>query len=120
MNGHDIETASPGDSNMRRTTSTIVRQRLETELLAVHEKMPDLHDLERSSRGATAGSGTRGVLGMISMHSSSRRGSPDMQAQLEDSREQINMLVTRMHALEANANSAYEEGLSNEPPPAYV
>jgi uncharacterized coiled-coil protein SlyX len=43
-----------------------------------------------------------------------------VQAQLEASREQLNMLVMRMHALEANVNSAYGVGISNEPPPAYV
>jgi hypothetical protein len=83
----------------------------------VHEKMADLQDPERSS--TTAGSGTRGVSGLMSMRRSSIRGVPDVEAQLETSREQINMLVTRMQALEATTNSAYGAGISNEPPPAY-
>jgi hypothetical protein len=121
MDGHTDETAPSGDSNVRRTSaSTITRQDLETELRMVHEKMADLQDLERSTTRETAGSGTRRVLRLMSIRSSSTRASPDVRAELEASREQINMLVTRMQALEANAHSAYGVGISNEPPPAYV
>jgi hypothetical protein len=115
----DGRNTSPRDSNIRSVSpNTITQQGLETELRMVNEKMADLQDLERSS--TTADSGTRRMSGLISMRSSSRRGVPDVEAQLEASREQINMLVTRMQALEATTNSAYGAGISNEPPPAYV
>jgi hypothetical protein len=93
---------------------------LETELRMVHEKMADLQDLERSTTRETAGSGTRRVLRLMSIRSSSTRASPDVRAELEAAKEQINMLLTRMHLLEANANSTYGAGFSNESPPAYV
>jgi hypothetical protein len=115
MDGHNTP---PRDSDIRSVSpSTITRQGLETELWVVHEKMADLQGPERSS--TTAGSGTRGVLGLMSMRRSSIRGVSDVEGQLETSREQINMLVTRMQALEATTNSAYVAGISNEPPPAY-
>jgi hypothetical protein len=78
----------------------------------VQEKMADLQDLERSSPGR--------VWRLMSMRSTSTRGSPDVRAELEAAKEQINMLVMRIHALEANTNSAYGAGFSNEPPPPYV
>ncbi|KAJ7909819.1 hypothetical protein B0H13DRAFT_1877320 [Mycena leptocephala] len=119
MDGHNDETAPSGDSNVRRTSaSTIPRQDLETELRMVHEKMADLQDLERSSTRETADSGTRRVLRLMSIRSSSTRASPDVRAELEAAKEQINMLLTRMHVLEANANSAYGAEFSNESPPA--
>jgi hypothetical protein len=121
MDGRTDGTTARRDSDVRRVSpSTITRQDLESELRIVHEKMADLQDLERSSTGTTAGSGMPRVLRLMSMPSTSTMGSPDVQAQLEASREQINMLVMRMHALEANVNSAYGVGISNEPPPAYV
>ncbi|KAJ7933471.1 hypothetical protein B0H13DRAFT_2650528 [Mycena leptocephala] len=111
MDGHNTP---PRDSDIRSVSpSTITRQGLETELWVVHEKMADLQDLERSS--TTAGSGTRGVSGLMSMRRSSIRGVPDVEAQLETSREQINMLVTRMQALEATTNSRMGRGSRMSP-----
>ncbi|KAJ7909821.1 hypothetical protein B0H13DRAFT_2490032 [Mycena leptocephala] len=121
MDGPNDEATPPRDADLWDVSpSTVARQRLETELREVHEKMADLQDLSRSSTRAAAGSGVRGVLRLMSMPSTATRGLPDVEAQLEASREQINMLMTRMQALEANANSAYGVGFSNEPPPAYV
>jgi hypothetical protein len=119
MDGHTDETAPSRDSDVRSVSpNTMTPHDLETELQMVHEKMADLQDLERSS--TTADSGTRRMSSLMSMRSSSTRGLPDVEAQLETSREQINMLVARMQALEATTNSAYGAGISNEPPPAYV
>jgi BMFP domain-containing protein YqiC len=121
MDGPNDETTPPRDADLWDvSSSTVARQRLETELREVHEKMADLQDLSRSSTRVATGSGVRGVLRLMSMPSTATRGLPDVEAQLEASREQINMLMTRMQALEANANSAYGVGFSNEPPPAYV
>jgi hypothetical protein len=113
MGGHTNETTPHRDSDIRSVSpSTITRQDLETELQMVQEKMADLQDLERSSPGR--------VWRLMSMRSTSTRGSPDVRAELEAAKEQINMLVMRIHALEANTNSAYGAGFSNEPPPPYV
>ncbi|KAJ7918279.1 hypothetical protein B0H13DRAFT_1869464 [Mycena leptocephala] len=121
MDGPNDEATPPRDADLCDVSpSTVARQHLETELREVHEKMADLQDQERSSTRAATGSGMRGVLRLMSMPSTATRGLPDVEAQLEASREQINMLVTRMQALEANTNSAYGAGFSNEPPPAYV
>ncbi|KAJ6564048.1 hypothetical protein B0H19DRAFT_1067648 [Mycena capillaripes] len=74
--------------------SAMERQRLEIELFAIQEKMVHLEDRQRRTSGATL-------------------VSPDLEAQL---RRQINMLMSRMNALEANSDSA----LGLEPPPEYV
>jgi hypothetical protein len=125
MDGHTNKTTPRRGPEVRSVSrSTIARQHLETELRMVHEKMVDLQhretDRERSSTGPTAGSRTHRMLRLPSMRRSSTRGSPDVQAQLEASREQIDMLVMRIHALEANANSPYGARVSNELPPSYV
>ncbi|KAJ7909825.1 hypothetical protein B0H13DRAFT_2329968 [Mycena leptocephala] len=123
---HRRHTAKHGATAVDRDANTVSPFTLVTEMDGRNtsprdsdiRSMADLQDLERSS--TTADSGTRRMSGLISMRSSSTRGVPDVEAQLEASREQINMLVTRMQALEATTNSAYGAGISNEPPPAYV
>jgi uncharacterized coiled-coil protein SlyX len=54
------------------------------------------------------------------MRTASSRGSPAVHAELQAAKEQINRLVERINALEANANWAYSEGISEDPPPDYV
>ncbi|KAJ7033897.1 hypothetical protein C8F04DRAFT_1183645 [Mycena alexandri] len=90
------------------------RQRLESQLTAAQEKMASLEGLETYATPRVMGGSTaRGVLRLISGKGTVRRasagegGSPDVEAQLRAAREQINMLLARMNAIEANT----------EPPP---
>ncbi|KAF8145874.1 hypothetical protein K438DRAFT_1781589 [Mycena galopus ATCC 62051] len=93
------------------------RQRLENQLTAAQERMASLEGLETCATPGVMGDSTeRGILRLISGKGPVLRapvregGSPDVEAQLQAAREQINMLLARMNALEANT----------EPPPQYV
>ncbi|KAJ7924071.1 hypothetical protein B0H13DRAFT_1864368 [Mycena leptocephala] len=120
--GGNVDTAAPGDSDVRSiSASTIARQRLETELLAMHEKMIDLQALERrTSAVATDSSESRRILRPMWMRGTSTRRSPDLEAQLQAAREHIDMLMARINALEADAECPFQAGISDGPPPAYV
>ncbi|KAJ7805380.1 hypothetical protein B0H13DRAFT_1930215 [Mycena leptocephala] len=109
-----------GPSDTRSTgASTIARRQLQTQLHAVQEKMVNLEDIERrTSSGSSDGSGRHRILRL--MRTASNRGSPEVHAELQAAKEQINVLVERMNALEANANWAHGEGISDDPPPNYV
>ncbi|KAJ7926098.1 hypothetical protein B0H13DRAFT_2654011 [Mycena leptocephala] len=97
----DVNNDSSSDTPRTRA-NTIARRQLEKQLRAVQEKMVDLEDIERRLRQASS------------------RGSPAVHAELQAAKEQINRLVERINALEANANWAYSEGISEDPPPDYV
>jgi prefoldin subunit 5 len=53
------------------------------------------------------------------MRSTSPRVSPEVEAQLQAAREQIEILMARINELEANAES-WGAGMAGEPPPEYV
>lgn len=85
--------------------------------MAAQEKMSYLAGLEGcATPGRTGGSAAHGILRLISGNGPGRRasardsGSPDLELQLQAAREQINMLLAWMNAIEANT----------EPPPQYV
>ncbi|KAJ6564058.1 hypothetical protein B0H19DRAFT_1067656 [Mycena capillaripes] len=92
------------------STRTIVRQQLETELLATQEKMVDLEETERSRITGSS----------MPPQNNSPRGSLDLGTQLQAAREHIDMLITRINTLEANTDSAWALRISGEPPPEYV
>ncbi|KAF7341471.1 hypothetical protein MVEN_01884400 [Mycena venus] len=109
------------DSDVRSiSASTITRQQLETQLLAVTEKMVVLQDQERLSlRSATNSSGIRRVSQPVVQQTASTGPPTDLKAQLQSAREQINMMVERINVLEANSNSAWSRVVGDEPPPEY-
>ncbi|KAF7341431.1 hypothetical protein MVEN_01880200 [Mycena venus] len=108
------------DSDVRSiSASTIARQQLETQLLAATEKMIDLQDQERLSVGsATNSSGIRRMWRSVVQRTASTGPLTDVEEQLQSARDQINMLVERINASEANSNSAWS-GAVDEPPPEY-
>ncbi|KAJ7926136.1 hypothetical protein B0H13DRAFT_2654019 [Mycena leptocephala] len=116
----DVNNDSPSDT--RRTgAGTIARRKLETQLRTVPEKMVYLEDIEsRTWSGSSDGLGRRRILRLMRMRTVSNRGSPEVHAELQAAKEQINRPVERINALEANANWAYGEGISEDPPPDYV
>ncbi|KAJ7187492.1 hypothetical protein GGX14DRAFT_702113 [Mycena pura] len=113
------------------SAGSLTRQQLESELLNAQEKMVKLERIAVPSGGATPGYArsrlrlafTRGVSSGGGTWSrgvpAGGRASPDLIAQLQEAREQIDMLVTRIHALEANADP-WGIGMSDQPPPEYV
>ncbi|KAJ6564036.1 hypothetical protein B0H19DRAFT_1067636 [Mycena capillaripes] len=106
-------TGTTADSDARSLSeSTMARHQLEMELLAVQEKMVDLEDEERHS--------TIGGAHRMSRPPSMPATSGNVDAQLQIAREQIDMLILRINALEANTDPAWGLGISREPPPEYV
>ncbi|KAJ7869922.1 hypothetical protein B0H14DRAFT_3132234 [Mycena olivaceomarginata] len=78
-------------------TSAIRRQYIQQELRVVQEQFVDIDELER-------------------MHGGSAE---DIRMQLDGARERNNQLLTRIQELEAELQSAWALGLSDEPPPGY-
>ncbi|KAJ7726030.1 hypothetical protein B0H14DRAFT_3002622 [Mycena olivaceomarginata] len=114
------------------SAGSISRKQLESELLNAQETMVELERITVSSVGVTRGSARSRILRLISKRSVSSGGGtsshsvpaggrapPDLAAQLQAAREQIDMLVTRIHALEANTDP-WGMGMSDLPPPEYV
>jgi hypothetical protein len=120
-----IDTPSRGNAALGvesgvRSPNAITRQLLEMQLLAVAEKMYDLQDRERLLVGGSRnGSGLPRMWRLMSVRSASTRPPPDVEAQLQTAREQTNMLVARINALEANSDSAWGRVIGDEPPPEY-
>ncbi|KAJ7182215.1 hypothetical protein C8R43DRAFT_1325 [Mycena crocata] len=125
------------DSDVRRTRLSTVtpshgaegRQQLESELLAAQEKMGDLEALDLSSTRASRGSSVpRRVLRLVSMRSTTSSqaflpndgAGPDLGAELQAAREQINLLVMRINMLEAQAGPTSTRDSLDEPPPDYL
>ncbi|KAJ7851253.1 hypothetical protein B0H14DRAFT_3866372 [Mycena olivaceomarginata] len=78
-------------------TSAIRRQYIQQELRVVQEQFVDIDELER-------------------MHGGSAE---DIRTQLDGARKRNNQLLTRIQELEAELQSAWALGLSDEPPPGY-
>ncbi|KAF8160457.1 hypothetical protein K438DRAFT_1985710 [Mycena galopus ATCC 62051] len=132
-----FESAGGCDFASRATEQTGAPHSLHTEL---REKRVNSPDLESSTVGETtvADSNSPSTAGrrfsLISRRSSThtearsvRRtvstrtaAQPDMEAELQLSREQMAMLVARMNALEANTDTAWGIGGTDEPPPQYM
>ncbi|KAJ7861457.1 hypothetical protein B0H14DRAFT_2742317 [Mycena olivaceomarginata] len=93
------------------------RRRLETQLHAATEKIADIEGRERFDGGD--GSADSGMRRLMSARSASTR-LPEVEAQLQAAREQIDMLVTRINALEENSDAGWGRVIGDEPPPEYV
>ncbi|KAJ6564038.1 hypothetical protein B0H19DRAFT_1067638 [Mycena capillaripes] len=104
----DGNTPISADSNASGISAcTTARQ----QLLAAQEKTVDLEDEERRTSPRP---------NRMSPPVSTRSTAADIEAQPQASREQMSMLLLRMNALEANADSALVPGISGEPPPEYI
>ncbi|KAF7365823.1 hypothetical protein MVEN_00456400 [Mycena venus] len=116
---------SEGRRSISGGASTIARKNLERQLLVATEKVIHLENQEKSvgdDPTSTEGSAIRSLRRLMSGRSASTT-SPrsDLEAQLETAQEQINVLVMRIHALEAESDSAWGRFTSvDEPPPEYV
>ncbi|KAJ6496269.1 hypothetical protein C8R45DRAFT_985435 [Mycena sanguinolenta] len=106
----------PEESDARSTSaSTIARQSLETQLRAAAEKMAELEELTAGSTTTISEPDASG--GNESVGSGSAASPPpDLEAELRAAREQINVLIARMNALDA----AWGMGMGVEPPPEYA
>jgi hypothetical protein len=103
-----VNNDSPSDTRSTGA-STTARRQMETQLHAVQEKMVNLEDIEGRTSSGSDSLGRHRIMRLMRMRTASNRGSPKPQA----AKEQINVLVERMNALEANANWAHGEGISD-------
>ncbi|KAJ7873452.1 hypothetical protein B0H13DRAFT_2349023 [Mycena leptocephala] len=117
LHRHGASTISPfngaGTALVDSSTRRMTRQRLENQVTAAEEKMAHPEGLEKSATPGTTGSSVaHGMSRLMSGSSPVRRevGSPNLEVQLQAARDQINILVARMNAIEANT----------EPPPQYA
>lgn len=120
------EPNAPGDSGLRNSNGTLRQQYLENELRAAHQKLVDIEELERTTVAAVAATqitGPRRVLRLLSTRRTSTVGSnrsQDLVSQLEAAKERNEMMAARIQELEAQMQSAWALGLSDEPPPGYT
>ncbi|KAJ6524330.1 hypothetical protein B0H19DRAFT_1386180 [Mycena capillaripes] len=96
----------------------ITRQQLESELLNAREKDGRAGRNYCIFRGGNTRLCSKSD-SAVDIHEDRGRASPDLAAQLQAAREQIDMLVTRIQALEANTDP-WGMGMSDQPPPEYV
>ncbi|KAJ6525392.1 hypothetical protein B0H19DRAFT_1276188 [Mycena capillaripes] len=110
----DIASAIPNsaDSSDARSISKVRRQYLTNELLAAQEKITHIQNLERRT------SSTRGA-GRIMRLLSDRRTSRNESSATSELRERNQMLMTQIRELQAEMESPWALGLSDEPPPSY-
>ncbi|KAJ6450413.1 hypothetical protein C8R45DRAFT_1224135 [Mycena sanguinolenta] len=107
--------ATRADSDVRSiSASTIARQRLETQLRAATEKIVELQELAVESTTVT--SGADAGRGNELVREGRTSPPPNLEAELRAAREQINMLIARMNAMDA----AWGMGMGGEPPPEYA
>ncbi|KAJ7142527.1 hypothetical protein C8R44DRAFT_760777 [Mycena epipterygia] len=106
------------DISDTRCISTVRRQYLRNELRATQEKINNIEELETLSRRATRGSTTSRLLRLISTRSTSstKSGLRDVVSELKDRNE---TLTAHIRELEAQMESPWALGLSNDPPPGY-
>ncbi|KAJ7445639.1 hypothetical protein FB451DRAFT_1189054 [Mycena latifolia] len=116
--------SAPENNDARSISASTVRQQfLQNEVRAAKEKMVDLEDLERRtwSTNATEASVPSRILRILSTRSASTMrtapGSSDLVAQLRARNE---AQAARIRELEAQMNSEWALGLSDEPPPGYT
>ncbi|KAF8190993.1 hypothetical protein K438DRAFT_1762917 [Mycena galopus ATCC 62051] len=103
------------ESEFRSICGSTMRQ---AQMVATTEKMVEVEDQERPAPdNPPRESSTGRIWGLMSVRSISRRSAPDMQAQLHAATHRIDTLVTRIHVLEANSESA--RIICDEPPPEY-
>ncbi|KAF8194732.1 hypothetical protein K438DRAFT_807914 [Mycena galopus ATCC 62051] len=121
---------TPDTSAVRiSTASTARQQQLEDELRAVQEKMVDLEDLERradpvANSDRILSRGPQQLLRLLSIGSTVNKtasgGTQDLVSQLEAARERNEALAARIRDLEAQMQSEWALGLSDDPPPVYM
>jgi hypothetical protein len=78
-----------------------------------------MEELRRTPNISTSGSGSAWSSSAVSPSQASTHGSSAV-VDLERSRQQNDELQSRIAELEAQLQSAWALGLSNEPPPGYV
>ncbi|KAF8182426.1 hypothetical protein K438DRAFT_1975557 [Mycena galopus ATCC 62051] len=120
---------TPDTSAVRiSTASTARQQQLEDELRAVQEKMVDLEDLERradpvANSDHILSRGPQQLLRLLSIGSTVNKtasgGTQDLVSQLEAARERNEALAARIRDLEAQMQSEWALGLSDDPPPVW-
>ncbi|KAJ7862849.1 hypothetical protein B0H13DRAFT_1899842 [Mycena leptocephala] len=108
------------DSSARsvsKSSNGITRQHLQTQLLTATEKMTDLE--HRAVQGGAAGGSSVYRIWRRMSASGKSPPNPDLEAELHTAREQINIIVARMNALEAHTD--YLSGMADgrEAPPGY-
>jgi hypothetical protein len=81
--------------------------------------MVDLQAQEELAGHDPGVSGMHRMLRRMSTQNTSTR-LPEVETQLQAAREQIDVLVTRINALEENSDSAWERVIGDELPPEYV
>ncbi|KAJ7483502.1 hypothetical protein FB451DRAFT_107288 [Mycena latifolia] len=97
-----------------RSTSKVRRQFLQNELRAAQEKMVDIHQVEQPVPPVE--STPRGIMRFLSARSNMGSNSEATVARL---RERNGILTARIRELEAQMESPWALGLSDEPPPGY-
>ena len=106
------ETSSRGTGRTMGKMRTIGRQRLETQLCVARGKMVDLEDVVEggtsSDRDAERGNQ------LVCARNVSAAPPSDLEAELRAAREQINILVARMNAIE------WGVCIGHDPPPEYA
>ncbi|KAJ7840248.1 hypothetical protein B0H13DRAFT_2677012 [Mycena leptocephala] len=93
------------DSSARsvsKSSNGITRQHLQTQLLTATEKVTDLE--HRTVQGGAAGGSSVYRIWRRMSASGKSPPNPDLEAELHTAREQINMIVARMNALEAHTD----------------
>ncbi|KAJ7708284.1 hypothetical protein B0H17DRAFT_1191759 [Mycena rosella] len=100
-----------------RSVSTARRQYLRNELRTTQEKIVDIQDSERRSATPTASQTTPNLLLRVFSNRTPNRlsgsvGDPELIARLRE-------MTARVHELEAQMQSPWAMGLSDEPPPGY-
>ncbi|KAJ7898598.1 hypothetical protein B0H14DRAFT_3424394 [Mycena olivaceomarginata] len=104
--------------------STVRRQYLERELRAAQEKIIDINDLERHNfplSGTVPTSRSERIRRLFPVRgNSTRRNSQQVpRSELDAARQRNEELLARIRDLEAQMESAWALGLSDEPPPGY-
>ncbi|KAJ7509146.1 hypothetical protein B0H11DRAFT_2217548 [Mycena galericulata] len=107
----------PDHSNSDAHSVTTVRQRyLQSALRAAQEKIGSIEDSERRATSRRQGTAPGRLMRVFSSRSglSGGPGSPDA-----DMASQLREMTARIRELEAQIQSPWARGLSDEPPPGY-
>jgi hypothetical protein len=115
---------SKHSDNRSIIASTVRRQYLERELRAAQEKIIDINDLERHNSplsGTVPTSRSERIRRLFPVRgNSTRRNSQQVpRSELDAARQRNEELLARIRDLEAQMESAWALGLSDEPPPGY-
>ncbi|KAF7334668.1 hypothetical protein MVEN_02297300 [Mycena venus] len=111
--------SAPSDTHSV-TASSVRRQYLERELRAAQEKLVDVGDLERRHHSISRAAPTSLFHSFSARGRSTRHNSERVpKSELDAARQRNEELLARIRDLEAQMESAWALGLSDEPPPGY-